>query len=286
MTEQYKKKNAPIISAEDLKIVYKVFFKNWYYFVLAPLAMASLAFFYTHRMTEIYAAETQILLRSDETYQYQNRIYQNIGYMGVYGDISNQKRVLSSFDLINSALKKVDFDISYFIEGRLKTTELYNSMPFKVEMEVLDGSIYEKSIRFSIENMNTYKLDYEKGGVNISRRHNFGEKEYTNEYIIKTDRRAELNENSVERLKQLKYRIVPHSETFLVNKIRRSMSIDNIDFTSILLVRLEDEIAVRAKMFLDTLSQVYINYSKRSDSLINAKTLYHIGNQIDRIKGN
>ena len=102
MTEQYKKKNAPIISAEDLKIVYKVFFKNWYYFVLAPLAMASLAFFYTHRMTEIYAAETQILLRSDETYQYQNRIYQNIGYMGVYGDISNQKRVLSSFDLINT----------------------------------------------------------------------------------------------------------------------------------------------------------------------------------------
>ena len=221
MTEQYKKKNAPIISAEDLKIVYKVFFKNWYYFVLAPLAMASLAFFYTHRMTEIYAAETQILLRSDETYQYQNRIYQNIGYMGVYGDISNQKRVLSSFDLINTALKKVDFDISYFIEGRLKTTELYNSMPFKVEMEVLDGSIYEKSIRFSIENMNTYKLDYEKGGVNISRRHNFGEKEYTNEYIIKTDRRAELNENSVERLKQLKYRIVPHSETFLVNIVGR-----------------------------------------------------------------
>ena len=151
-------------------------------------------------------------------------------------------------------------------------------------MEILDGSLYEKSIRFSIEDIHTYRLDYEKGGVNVSRRHKFGEKEYTNEYIIRTERRAELNEKSEERLKQLKYRLVAHSEAFLVNKVRRSMSIENIDYTSILAIRLEDEIAVRAKMFLDTLSQVYINYSQRSDSLINARTLFHIGNQIDTLK--
>ncbi|MBT5402557.1 MAG: hypothetical protein HOL28_03855, partial [Crocinitomicaceae bacterium] len=285
MAEPIKtKKNLPIINVEDLKVIYKIFFKNWYYFVLAPLALASLAFFYTHRMTEVYAAETQILLRNNETYNYQDNIYKNIGYLAVYGDISNQKRVLSSYDLVQRALSKVDFKISYYIEGRLKTTELYNSMPFKIDMELLNSSLYEQSIRFSIVDMDTYKLDFENNGSKFSRLHKFGEKDYTNDYIIKTIRRAELNEKSESRLKQIKYRFIVHSESFLVNKIRSSMSIDNLDFTSILSIRLEDQIAVRAKLFLDTLSHVYINYSKRSDSLLNERTLYHIGNQIDTLK--
>ena len=63
-------------------------------------------------MTEVYAAETQILLRNNETYNYQDNIYKNIGYLAVYGDISNQKRVLSSYDLVQRALSKVDFKIS------------------------------------------------------------------------------------------------------------------------------------------------------------------------------
>jgi len=89
MTEKFKnKKKNQIINTEDLKVIYRIFFKNWYFFVLAPLALASLAFFYTHRMTDIYAANTQILLKSQETYNYQERIYQNIGYMGVYADIT------------------------------------------------------------------------------------------------------------------------------------------------------------------------------------------------------
>jgi tyrosine-protein kinase Etk/Wzc len=255
-----KKIKKQIISPEDLKVIYRIFFKNWQYFILVPSALACLAFFYTHRMTDVYAARTQILLRSTETHNYQDRLYQNIGFMGAYGDITNQKRILSSYDLIQKALDKLDFNISYFIEGRLKTTELYNSMPFKIDIELISSGkkLFEKPIQYEIISAAEYMLKYEINGIRYEQTHKYGEKAFTDHYIVNATKRTELNVNSVDRLSELKYHFVVHSESSLISRIRSSLSIENVDFTSILEIQLTDQIGARAKMFLDTLSKVYI----------------------------
>ncbi len=279
-----KKKANNLINTDDLKVVYRVFVKNWHFFLIIPVALFCLAFFYAHRMTDMYAASTQILLKSNDTYNYQDRIYQSIGYMGVYGDITNQKRILSSYDLIEKALDKLDFKVSYFIKGRLKTTELYNSMPFKVNIDVVNSSLEGIPINFVIENVDTYRLEYELDGVPFVRTHHFEQREVNEDYIIQTERRPELSKRSEKRLNQLKYEIIVHSKGSLISKIRKSLSIENVEYTTILQIQLADHIPARAKMFLDTLSKVYIDYSEETEDTIHARTLFHIGNQIDTLK--
>ena len=63
---------------------------------------------------------------------------------------------------------------------------------------------------------------------------------------------------------------------------RARIDVENQDFTTILEVTVEDEVGSRAKMFLDTLSKEYINYTLQSEFDINENTLNYIDKQLDR----
>ncbi|MBK9759723.1 MAG: hypothetical protein IPO90_07070 [Flavobacteriales bacterium] len=87
---------AGIIDVNDLRSVIRIFSKNWYFVVVAVILSAVLSYLYSYRIPEVYGASTQILLKDKETYNYQSQVYANIGYVAAYGDIVNQKRVLTS----------------------------------------------------------------------------------------------------------------------------------------------------------------------------------------------
>ena len=73
-----------LVNIEDLRRVLDLFFRNWYLFLILPLAAGLIAFLYTHRLTETYAAKAQILLNSGETYDYQSQLYQGLGVGNTY----------------------------------------------------------------------------------------------------------------------------------------------------------------------------------------------------------
>jgi len=139
-----------IIEVNDLRTVLRIFSKNWYFVAVALVLSAVLSYLYSYKIPNVFGASTQILLKDKESYDYQNQVFKNIGYISAYGDIVNQKRVLTSYDLIDRALNRLDFEVSYYIIGRFKTTEVYGNLPFSVEMQVLNNSLYEKPIDLRI----------------------------------------------------------------------------------------------------------------------------------------
>lgn len=124
------KKKSNIVDVQDLQIVVKVFSKNWYVILVCIVLGSVIAYFYTYKLPDVYAAKSQILLKSDDTYDYQNQIYRGLGFYQAYQDNDNQIRVITSNNLISTAISKLRLNISYFIVGRLKTKEVFESMPF------------------------------------------------------------------------------------------------------------------------------------------------------------
>src|SRR5690606_23252652 len=55
-------------------------------------------------------------------------------------------------------------------------------------------------------------------------------------------------------------------------------------YTSILTIGIEDEIVERGKVFLDTLSRLYIDYTVQSEFAINENTMNYIDKQIGDVK--
>ena len=89
-------------------------------------------------------------LKSNDVYDYQSSIQKSVGYAQSYTDIRTQQRILSSYDLIERTLAKLDFDVSYYIVGRVNTKEFFENMPFHVDMEVINNGIYEIPIEVKI----------------------------------------------------------------------------------------------------------------------------------------
>ncbi len=272
-----------IIDVNDLRYFARIFSKNWYFVVVALVLSAALSYLYSYKIPEVHGASAQILLKDREVYNYQTQVYQSIGYVAAYSDIVNQKRVLTSYDLVDKALSKLDFDISYYIIGRFKVTQVYGSLPFTVKMDLLNPRYYERPFDLRVVDPDHFELSYDGGSGIVSKVYRFGQDVVENDFLLRVDKSAQLTSSSFEKVTASDYQFVRHSRSWLVNKYKSGMQVENLEYTTILQVTVEDEIPARAKMFLDTLSREYITYTLQSEFDINQNTLNYIDKQLEEV---
>lgn len=283
MSGSKSQQRGSIIDAKDLRYFLRIASKNWYFVAVALVLSAVLSYLYSYKLPDIYGARTQILLRDREVYDYQTQVYKSIGYVGIYSDMVNQKRVLTSYDMVNNTLDKLDFDVSYYIVGRYRVTQHYGTLPFVVEMQPLNLKLYDRPIDLRIVDLNHYEVSYERGGEVVKKRFRFEREERDPDFILKVKRLPYINEKSIDELTGVDYQFIRHNRSRLVSRYVKSLNVLNQDFTSILEVTVEDEVAQRAQRFLDSLSATYISYTLQSEFDINENTLNYIDRQLDEV---
>src|SRR5690606_20154247 len=202
-------KKSSIVDVDDLMIVWKFLSKNWLIILLFPIIAGVAAYLYVHRMADEYGAKTEILLGSGTGYEYQSQIYRNLtGYSGGVNQITNQIRVLQSHDLISRTLDKLDFQISYYIVGRVKTTEIKQVDAFTVDVTLMEsvGELYGVPFDVKILDQNSFVLSFESGGQTIQRTHRFDTDIVEHEYLLRLDRNTLLSNETFTRLQDNNYR--------------------------------------------------------------------------------
>ncbi|WP_027420660.1 exopolysaccharide transport family protein [Crocinitomix catalasitica] len=272
-----------LIELKDLTFIKNIFLKNlWIILLLPPLGYLA-GYVYTYRLTNIYGAKTELLLKSNETYDYQDKIYQGLGAYGVYMDVQNQIRILRSRDLVGEVIDKLDFTTSYYIVGRIKKVEVFEGLPFKAEINVLNQQLYEKEIEIEILDLESYRISYEYAGEIYTKEHLFNKVVTTTDYELKLSPQYGFSEKNIETLKRSKYALVFHSRDRLIGQYQSRLSIKNIEYTSVLELSVQDELKKRAKVYLDTFANTYVDYSKRIQLEVNENTLDNIQKQLDTL---
>ncbi len=287
---QQNVKNAPInstsnklLETKDILFIWRIILKNLGFIILAPLVAYAMGYVYTYRLTNIYGAKAELLLKSNETYDYQDPIYQGLGAYGVFMDVQNQIRILNSRDLIGEVVDKINVETSYFVVGRIKKVEVFETLPFKSTVSVLNPQCYEIPIRVRIVNKDKYELAYNLNREEIKAQYPFDQEIVTSDFILRLDRQYELDNENINQLKESKYEIVFHSRDHLISKYQSSLTVENIEHTSVLQLTVNDELANRAIVYLDTLTNTYVDYSKRIQLEVNENTLQNIQKQIDTV---
>ncbi|MEN9348082.1 MAG: hypothetical protein RLZZ77_1593 [Bacteroidota bacterium] len=273
------------LDADDLRPIIKFASKNWHIVLLFAILALIIAYLYSHRLQNIYAAKTEILLKSSDTYDYQNQIYSELGYYSLLQDVTNQRRILSSHDLIKSVLEKVDFSISYFIVGRLKTSQVEKFSAFDIvcDWQKLDGSLYNQDIKIKVIDLKNYTLSYKLNNQEISHTLEFGKLFEDGNISIQLNLSPLVDESWLPSVKEQNFQFQVHSQNYLIGKYKRNLEIENVEYTSILTLTCKDELATRAKIFLDTLAQVYIDFTLENQIAINENTQTYIDRQLDEI---
>src|SRR5687768_5627942 len=128
--------NTAIIDQKDIKKTLLLVLKNWYWFFLFLILGVGGAVFFLYKSTNYYGASAEILIKPQKN-AVQDALSKSLTTSVTSDELANEIEILSSSKLIGDVITKLNFDISYYIEGRLKTGEIYKGRPFIVDGKVL-----------------------------------------------------------------------------------------------------------------------------------------------------
>ncbi|MCA6420675.1 MAG: polysaccharide biosynthesis tyrosine autokinase [Cytophagales bacterium] len=119
-------------NAIDVKrIVYHAVTK-WHLVVLSLLICLSIAYYKNRYTQKIYPVSASIIVKEkEETNGGAELLYKNT-LIDQYRNYLNEPYILRSYPLVARAAEELQFTTSFFLEGRVITTEIYNGIPVKV----------------------------------------------------------------------------------------------------------------------------------------------------------
>ena len=173
--------------------------------------------------------------------------------------------------------------ISYFLIGRVRTTEQFSGCPFHVKVTTINPGLNEVSFNFKIKNYNEYTLSYFVNGIEVIKPGVFDKELVDTDLNILVTREANFNRNTAEQLASLNYSIIIHDLSNLIFQYQQSLAVQNPEYTNVLVLTLDDVLPERAVLILDSLSRVYINKSLNSRFELNERTITFIDKQLDEV---
>lgn len=279
-------KKQSIVSQKDLNLLWRIIKSNWWVPAVIIPILYVIGTFYVYRLTYIYKASTQVLLKVNDTY-YQANVLSDEGFYSYnsYVDNLNEQRVIQSYDLASQVVSRLKdyLQVSYFIVGKVRRTEQFKGMPFKVSMTSIHSSYYEKIIDFKIIDYNSYEISYIENGAEVIKTGKFDTELIDVNFNLSISREGNFTRQTLESLKSIFYQFSIHSPEYLIGNIQGNMEINNPEYTNILEISLKDIIPERAILILDTLNAVYANNRIKSKFDLNDRTITYIDKQLDEI---
>ena len=288
MASPINTKKQAIVSQKDINLVLRILKSNWGVPLLVLPVFYAIGTFYVYRLTTVYKASTEFLLKSDDAY-YKNNVLSDANFAAVssYMDNSNETRIIQSYDLSSKVVDKLmaRLKVSYFIVGKVRTTEQFSAMPIEIIVNSIHPNYYERIYDLVIVDYDNYKIEYEDEGAKKSKEGKFEEPLADVELNLNILIRREPNftKETVASVKTIFYQFSIHSKDFLIEQIRKNLTVENPEYTQILKVDLKDVLPERAVLILDTLNSVYAENKLKSKFELNERTIAYIDRQLNEI---
>lgn len=286
----------------DLQYFVALFLKNWVFISTCLLVALVIAYGINKFSSRVYQVETLITIH--ETGKglgnASAQLMQDIGFIQSSKKFANEMLELKSSPLIESAIKKLNFDISYYESSNFKMEEIYKSCPFIViynrEMPQIVNCVYEVEIKedgtykisISEEDIPVYsfvsdefisylpKYTYEKDNVHFGRtlaNDNF-------EFRLLVDRNF-----NVENLSVRKYYFMIHPPDYLIKDYQEALEINPPDLEStVASITMKTAVPAKDIDFLNSLTEAYLNKDIEQKVQTYRKTVEYIDKQLSEVE--
>jgi tyrosine-protein kinase Etk/Wzc len=274
--------NNSLIDQKDIKRTITTIAKNWYWFILFLVLGISGALFYLYKAPNIYGATSQILIQPPKD-PFKDAMSESLPTPAKKEDVANEMMILQSTRLIEEAINKLNIDISYYIRGRIKTGEVYNGTPFRVEGKISDKSLYEVPFEVQILDRNRFRVEINTEDFKFQKIARFGEPVVSNafSFILNNDSEVISRNN---RISDINYQFKFHDRNQLIKSYQRAMKVEKEEGSTVINISVEDEVPERGIDFLNTLNEIYIENSISVSKSVNENTLAFIESQLREVE--
>ncbi len=274
--------NNAILDQNDIKKTLIKVLKNWYWFLIFLSLSVAGSVLYLYKSTKFYGASATILVKPQKN-AFKDALSDQLPMGPKKEDLANEQMIMASTKLVEEAVSKLNLDIAYYIEGRLKTGEVYKGTPFSVEGKILDPSLYGVPFRIVILNKDRYKLDLDLEYYKFSKVQRFGEPIVNEKFsLVINGNSTTIAANS--RISDIKYLFRISDQTQVVRHYQGALNVTTSDQASAIHIATEDPVPEKAVDFLNTLVNLYIENSVSVSKEINTNTLAFIDNELRQVE--
>ena len=255
----------------DLKEVIRTILRHKGFISLVTFIFLICSAIFAYYKTNIYQSTTSIEILKNNSRGTTDVIIKALG--GNRANIDNEISVLQSKWIVQQALEKLNLTTEYFSFNKFyKKTELYKDSPFVVNATIIDKPIYGKTFLIIPKSENTFELIIKpksiysvkgllaKLGIQPLKKsdkikydniHKYGEEISTSLFTITINKIKKFG------AKQYSFKFIPKKDLFDIYK--KNLSIEQISqYSSLLNIKLQDDVALRAKDILNSITHTYI----------------------------
>jgi tyrosine-protein kinase Etk/Wzc len=191
--------------------------------------------------------------------------------------IQTETYVIQSHNVILSAIKDLDYRISFFIGGHVRTSDIYPQKPLSVQLLKFDTlNFYRNIITYEPIDKNTFYLTYNSGGKDIK-------KSYTYNSPVNIDNTA-FSIKFPGDIKIAEYLFKFNSADDFVGRAVGGLHISEVVKNSnILSLQETDSNPQFASDVLNAIMKEYLNYDHEQKTLSATQMIQFIQNQLDTI---
>jgi tyrosine-protein kinase Etk/Wzc len=139
--------------------IIRIFLSRWYWVAGGVLIGFIIAWLQLRSTTPIYI--TSASLKLDNNQQQMAALPNSPVSYGGFGanQIQTEGIIMRSEDVVINALKQLNYRVAYFLEGRVRTSELYPNVPFQVEIIQQDTVNFSRATyQVSPVNKNSFEI--------------------------------------------------------------------------------------------------------------------------------
>ena len=130
----------------DLRGEIEKYTRHWKWFLLGAIAALAIAFSYLRYATPEYSVSSVILLKDEQKGAASAELaaFEDLGILGGNAqNIENEIEIIKSRKIIGDVIKELNLNVSYFAQGNIKESELYQNAPLTIDFLNKDQSYYQ-----------------------------------------------------------------------------------------------------------------------------------------------
>lgn len=257
----------------DYYKVVRILWSRWYWIAGCVLLALTIAWLYLWYTPKSYSTTASLKFNEDRS-ELAGLLKSNTPYYDRTNKVQAEMYVIQSRQVVLNAISRLDYKVSYFLKGRVRTSDIYPQIPFPIEIIRQDSIGFFQGM-FDIVQIekNTFRLSYSAGD-------NYFEKDYRYGEVVEAPGVAfRVKHGSGPSSATYSFRF-NRPETFLGRVTSGLAMREAAKSSNVLLLTLTDKNPAFARDVLNAILQEYIEYDHESKSQSASQMIEFIEGQL------
>lgn len=258
----------------DLRKLLDKVISYWYWFFLCAVAGIALSWLYLRYATPDYKVNAKILIQDDQKGgdSPEKDMLQQLQIFNSKSNVDNEMEIIKSRSLMEKTVRDLQLNVSYWLEGRLKTAEQFRKLPFSVQWTNLNDTLPDAE--YVVRPLSESKVHVSAEGI-VNKDISWNDTLHLPEGVMKVMRQPGNNlikENYVVRVVSVDKAVTVYRNKLAVNIPNKQVSTIDLTMTS--------TIPEKGELILNELINAYMQLSVDAKNRIADSTIAFVDNRL------